>query len=72
MQANSQDILEAFSHLPEPKNIRCPEIIKRIAMLDIPPFAGETLTESADAFFLEYDKMEAADAESKLRKSLVD
>ena len=71
MQATSQNILEAFSRLPETeKHVVASEIIKQVALMDFPPLTDEALTEIADALFLEHDKMEAADAEAKLRRSL--
>lgn len=60
MQTTPQNILEAFSQLPETeKHVITSEIIKRVALLDIPPLADEALTEITDALFVEHDKMEA-------------
>ena len=65
MQSTSQKILEAFSQLPElEKHTLASEIIKQIAMLDMPPLTDDALTEVADALFLEHEKTEAADAET--------
>ena len=62
MHATSQNILEAFDQLPEiEKHAIASEIIKQVAMLDIPPLTDEALTEVTDALFLEHDKTEAAD-----------
>ena len=47
------------------------EIIKQVALQDIPPLTDEALTEIADALFVEHDKTEAQDAEAKSRGSLV-
>ncbi|MDE0685333.1 MAG: hypothetical protein OXI63_20585 [Candidatus Poribacteria bacterium] len=72
MQATPQNILEAFNQLPErEKHVIASEIIKRVALLDIPPLTDEALTEIADALFVEHDKTEAEDAETKSRGSLV-
>jgi hypothetical protein len=58
MQATSQNILETFSRLPEiEKHALASEIIKQVAMLDIPPLTDEALTEVADALFVKHDKM---------------
>ena len=66
MNATSENILEAFNQLPEiEKHELASEIIKQVALLDIPPLTDEALTEVADALFLEYDKTEAADAKAK-------
>jgi len=40
------------------------EIIKQVALLDVPLLADEALTEIADALFVEHDKMEAEDPSS--------
>ena len=48
-----------------------PEIIKQVALQDIPPLTDEALTEIADALFIEHDKTEAKDAEAKSRWSLL-
>ena len=62
MHATSQNILEAFDQLPEiEKHAIASEIIKQVAMLDIPPLTDEALTEVTDALFIEHDKTEAAD-----------
>ncbi|MDE0556670.1 MAG: hypothetical protein OXI24_20855 [Candidatus Poribacteria bacterium] len=72
MQASLENILEAFNQLPEiEKHTIASEIIKQVALLDISPLTDEALTEIADALFVEHDKMEAADAETKSRRSLV-
>ncbi len=72
MHATSQNILEAFNQLPEiEKHAIASEIIKQVALLDIPPLTDEALTEIADALFVEHDTTEAADAEAKSRRSLV-
>ncbi len=71
MQETSQNILEAFNRLPElEKHAIASEIIKQVALLEIPPLMDEALTEVADALFVEHDKTEAADAEAKSRGSL--
>lgn len=63
MQATPQNILEAFNQPPEiEKHVIASEIIKQVALLDIPPLTDEALTEIADALFVEHDKMEAEDA----------
>ena len=68
MHATSQNILEAFNQLPEmEKHAITSEIIKQVALLDILPLTDKALTKIADALFVEYDKMEAADAEAKSR-----
>ena len=60
MQATSQNILEAFSRLPETeKHALASAIIKQVALPDIPPLTDEALTEVADALFVEHDKTEA-------------
>ena len=72
MHATSQNILEAFNQLPETeKHALASEIIKQVALLEIPPLTDEALTEIANALFAEHDKTEAADAETKSRGSLV-
>ena len=71
MNATPQNILEAFNQLPETeKHALASEIIKQVALLDIPPLTDEALTEVADALFLEHDKTEAADAKVKSGRSL--
>ena len=71
MHATPQNILEAFNQLPEmEKHALASEIIKQVALLDIPPLTDKVLTEIADALFVEHDKAEAADAEAKSRGSL--
>ena len=40
------------------------EIIKQVALLDIPPLTDEALTEIADALFVEHEKTEVKDAEA--------
>ena len=71
MQATPQNILDAFNQLPEiEKHAIASEIIKQVALLDIPPLTDEALTEIADALFVEHDKMEAEDVETKSRGSL--
>ena len=71
MEATSENILEAFNQLPEiEKHAIASEIIKQVAQLDIPLLIDETLTEIADALFVEHDKTEAVEAEAKLRGSL--
>ena len=45
MHATSQNILEAFNQLPEiEKHAIASEIIKQVALLDIPPLTDEALT----------------------------
>ena len=71
MHATSQHILEAFNQLPEiEKHALASEIIKQVVLLDIPPLTDEALTEIADALFVEHDKTEAEDAETKSRGRL--
>ena len=41
------------------------ELYKQVDTLNIPPLTDEALMEIADALFVEYDKMEAQDAEPK-------
>ena len=68
MHATSENVLEAFNQLPEiEKHVIASEIIKQVAQLGIPPLTDEALTEIADALFVEHDKTEAADAETKSR-----
>ena len=68
MHATLENILEAFNQFPEiEKHAIASEIIKQVALLDVPPLTDEALTEIADALFLEHDKMEAADAEAIMR-----
>ena len=68
MNTTSQNILQAFNQLPEiEKHELASEIIKQVALLDIPPLTDEALTEVADALFLEHDKTEAEDAKAKSR-----
>lgn len=71
MPATSESILQAFNQLPEiEKHAIASEIIKQVAHLDIPPLTDEAFAEIADALFLEHDKTEAEDAETKSRGSL--
>ena len=71
MPTTSQNILEAFNQLPEiEKHALASEIIKQVVLLDIPPLTDEALTKIADALFVEHDKTEAEDAETKSRRSL--
>ena len=66
MHTTPQNILEAFNQLPEiEKHAIASEIIKQVALLEIPPLTDETLTEIADALFVEHDKTETEDAEAK-------
>ena len=68
MHATSQNILEAFNRLPEiEKHAIASEIIKQVALLNTPPLTDEAFTEIADALFVEHDKMEAEDVETKSR-----
>ena len=68
MHVTSQNILEAFNQLPEiEKHVLASEIIKQLALLDIPPLADEALTEIADALFVEHDEMEVVNAGAKSR-----
>ena len=70
MQATSQNILEACNQLPEiEKHALASEIIKRVAMPNIPRLTDEVLTEIADALFVEHDKTEAEDTEANRGKS---
>ena len=72
MHATSENILEAFKQLPEiEKHALASEIIKQVALLDIPPLTDEALTEIAEVLFVEHDKTEAENAETKSRRSLV-
>ena len=60
MNVTSQNILEAFSQLPEiEKHALASEILKQMAMLDVPPLTDDALAEVADTLFIEHDKMEA-------------
>ena len=60
MHATSENILEAFKQLPEiEKHALASEIIKQVALLDIPPLTDEALTEIAEALFVEHDKTES-------------
>ena len=62
MNTASQNILEAFNELPEiEKHALASEIIKQVALLDVPPLTDEAFTEIADALFLEHDKTETAE-----------
>ena len=71
MHATSQNILEAFNQLPKiEKHALASEIIKQVALLDIPLLTDEALTEIADALFVEHDTTEAANAEAKSSGSL--
>ena len=71
MHATPQTILEAFNRLPEiEKHAIASEIIKQVALLNTPPLTDEAFTEIADALFVEHDKMEAEDVETKSRGSL--
>ena len=71
MNVAPQNILEAFNQLPEiEKHALASEIIKQMVMLDIPPLTDEALVEIADALFLEHDKTEAEDAETKAGRGL--
>ena len=68
MNTAPQSILEAFNQLPDiEKHALASEIIKQVAMLDVPPLTDEALAEIADALFLEYDKTEAADTGGRVR-----
>ncbi len=68
MHATPQNILEVFNQLPDiEKHALASEIIKQVALLDVPSLVDETLTEIADALFVEHDKMEAEDAEAITR-----
>ena len=68
MQSTLENVLEAFNQLPEMgKHAVASEILKQVALLDFPPLTDETLTEIADALFVEHDKTEAADAKAKSR-----
>ena len=72
MQATSKNILEAFNQLSEiEKHAIASEIIKQVALQDIPPLTDEALTEITDTLFVEHDKAEAKDAEAKSMGSLV-
>lgn len=73
MNTPSQDILDAFKQLPDlEKHALASEILKQIAILDVSPLTDEALTAVADGLFVEHDKTESADAETKTRRSLAD
>ena len=64
MTTASQTVLDAFNQLPDiEKHALASEIIKQVAMLDIPPLTDEALTEIADALFVTHDEAEAKNAE---------
>lgn len=66
MNNASQTVLEAFNQLPDlDKHVLASEIIKQVAMLDIPPLTDEALTEIADALFVIHDEAEANNAETQ-------
>ena len=68
MNTASQTVLDAFNQLPDiEKHALASEIIKQVAMLDIPPLTDEALTEIADALFVMHDEVEAKDAEIQSR-----
>ena len=72
MSTDTQNILDLFSQLPEiEKHEFASEIIKWTAKRDFPPLTDEALVQAADTLFIELDKMEAGDADSKSRRSLV-
>ena len=72
MSTATQNILDLFSQLPEiEKHEFASEIIKWTAKQDFPPLTDEALVQAADALFIELDKSEARDADSKSRRSLV-
>ena len=72
MHATSQNILESFNQLPDiEKHALASEIIKQVALLNMPPLTDAALTEIADALFVEHDKLEAEDAKTKPRGNLV-
>ena len=59
MNTASQTVLEAFNQLPDlDKHVLASEIIKQVAMLDIPPLTDEALTEIADTLFVVHDEAE--------------
>ncbi len=66
MNTASQTVLEAFNQLPDiDKHALASEIIKQVAMLDIPPLTDASLTEIADALFIMHDEAETDDAETR-------
>ena len=72
MHVTSQIILEAFNQLPGiEKYVLASEIIKQMALLDIPPLADEAFTEIVDALFVEHEEMEAKDAGAKSSEVLL-
>ncbi|MBI1926076.1 hypothetical protein HYR99_17715 [Candidatus Poribacteria bacterium] len=72
MSTTSQNILESFNQLPEPeKRELAAEIIRWIAELDFPPLTDEDFVLAAEELFIELDRGEAKDAESKSRRGLV-
>ena len=72
MSIATQNILDSFNQLPElEKRELAAEIIRWTTKLDFPPLTDEDLVQAADALFIELDKTEAKDAESKSRRSLV-
>lgn len=68
MNTASQTLLEAFNQLPDlDKHVLASEIIKQVAMLDIPPLTDEALTEIADTLFVVHDEAEANDVKIQSR-----
>lgn len=68
MNTASQTVLEAFNQLPDlDKHVLASEIIKQVAMLDIPPLTDEALTEIADTLFVVHDEAEANDVKIQSR-----
>ena len=66
MQSTSENMLKAFNQLPEMgKHAVASEIIRQVALLGFPSLIDGALTEIANELFVEHDKTEAADAETK-------
>ena len=69
----TQNALDLFNQLLEAeKHEVASAIIRWTARQDSPSLTDDALVQVADALFVELDKMEARDAESKSRGSLID
>ena len=72
MSTATQNILDLFNQLREiEKHEFASAIIRWTAKRDFPPLTDEALVQAADTLFIELDKMEAGDADSQSRRSLV-
>ncbi len=68
MNTATQNILESFNQLPEPeKRELAAEIIRWTAKLDFPPLTDKDFVLAAEELFIELDRAEAKDADSKSR-----